>query len=264
MRDFTVGAYRQILDAIKTAGVGVFGVAKWVSEWPDCGILLRHDIDRKPRNALQIAQLENEYRMSSTYYFRMVKGVFQPDIIRQISELGHEIGYHYEDLSLAGGDCDKAKEFFSIHLEQLRAIAKVETIAMHGRPFSVYDNRELWKKFRFADFGVVAEAFLSIDYSDIYYFTDTGGTWGQTRANIRDHVKNGLTADVWKTFDLASFISQNTDKKIALVMHPERWESNVLRWIVQRATDAAANTAKIVIGGLRRPIAADRQRKNRI
>jgi len=249
MRDFTVEAYRQTLNAIKTAGVGVFGVAKWVGERPNCGILLRHDIDRKSQNALRIAQLENEYKISSTYYFRTVKGVFQSDIIRRISDLGHEIGYHYEDLSLAGGDYDKAKELFSKHLEQIRAVAKVETIAMHGRPFSAYDNRNLWKKFKFADFGIVAEAFLSIDYSDVYYLTDTGRTWGQSKANIRDHVKNGLVADVRTTFELALFIQKNTDKKIALVMHPERWETRLLPWVEQRVVDAAANIAKVLIGG---------------
>lgn len=256
MRDFTIEAYRQTLNAIKTAGVKTLGVVKWVDKRPDSGILLRHDVDRKPQNALRIAQLENEYNISSTYYFRTAKGVFQPEIIRRISDLGHEIGYHYEDLSLAGGDYGRAKEHFSIHLEQLRAVAKVETIAMHGSPFSAYDNRDLWKKFKLADFGVVAEAFLSIDYSDVYYLTDTGRTWGQTKANIRDHVKNGLVADVRTTFELALFIQKNTDKKIALVMHPERWENHWLPWAGQRVADAAANTAKMVIGGLHRSLAA--------
>lgn len=259
MRDFTIDAYRQTLNAIKTAGVRVFCVAKWFSECPDSGILLRHDIDRKPQNALRIAKLEKEYQISSTYYFRMVKGVFQPDIVRQISELGHEIGYHYEDLSLAGGDHAKAKELFSTHLAQLRTVANVKTIAMHGRPFSAYDNRDLWKKFKLSDFGVVAEAFLSINYSDVYYLTDTGRTWGQSKANIRDHVKGGRVADVQTTFELALFIQKNTDKKIALVMHPERWESHWLSWLEQWVKDAATNVAKILFGGLRRLFATPQQ-----
>jgi hypothetical protein len=59
-----------------------------------------------------MALIEHEYGIRSTYYFRTVKEVFQPDIIRKIADHGHEIEYHYEVL-------DKAK-----------------TICMHGNPLT--------------------------------------------------------------------------------------------------------------------------------
>jgi hypothetical protein len=244
VRDFTVKAYKQLLNSIKTTGVEVCGVAKWFKEKPKKGILLRHDIDRKPQNALQIAELENDYNIKSTYYFRTVGKVFQPEIIGQISSLEHEIGYHYEDLSLAKGNYEIAEKLFRMHLEKFRTLVKVETIAMHGRPFSPYDNRDLWRKYNCKDFGVLAEAFLDVDYSDMYYLTDTGRTWGQTKANIRDNVRNSLTADVDSTDSLISFIADNADKKIALVMHPERWEDKPTRWAIQYFRDVGANIIK--------------------
>ncbi|MBA7531110.1 hypothetical protein ES705_23321 [subsurface metagenome] len=39
--------------------------------------------------------------IKGTYYFRIVTQSFNPEIIEQIAELGHEIGYHYEDFVLA-------------------------------------------------------------------------------------------------------------------------------------------------------------------
>ena len=247
MRDFSLFTYRGLLQAIRTAGMPVLGISKWLEKRPSNGVMLRHDIDRKPDNALKVAKLESGVGIGSTYYFRITKSSFVPHIIKDIFNLGHEIGYHYEDLSIAKGNYENALKLFREHLGQLRALVPIKTIAMHGRPFSPYDNRDLWKKYRYSDFGVSSEAFLDVDYSDMYYFTDTGRTWGQTRANIRDIVKSNLTASVNTTNQMVSFIRDNNDKKIALVMHPERWEDDIFCWTEQLIKDLLINTAKCVI-----------------
>jgi hypothetical protein len=38
--------------------------------------------------------------ITGSYYFRMVPESFDEDVIRQIYDMGHEVGYHYEDLSM--------------------------------------------------------------------------------------------------------------------------------------------------------------------
>jgi hypothetical protein len=48
-------------------------------------VVLRHDIDRKPKNALRMAELEYELGIQSTYYFRFPY-TFKPEIIREINE----------------------------------------------------------------------------------------------------------------------------------------------------------------------------------
>jgi hypothetical protein len=244
MRDFTLEKYEQLIKTIKENKTAVYGVKKWQELKPASGILLRHDVDRKPRNALKVAELEHKFGISCTYYFRITKNSFDETTIKRIYELGNEIGYHYEDLSLAGGDYEKAIKLFEKHLQKLRSVAPVETIAMHGRPFSPYDNRDLWRRYNHRDFGILAEAFLNVDYSAMYYLTDTGRTWRQTKANIRDTVKNGLAADVDSTDSLISFIRSNANRKIALVMHPERWTDNLIAWMIQYFSDITVNVAK--------------------
>ncbi|MEZ5199008.1 MAG: OST-HTH/LOTUS domain-containing protein [Bacteroidales bacterium] len=61
-------------------------------------VILRHDVDTKKNNSLRFAQIQNKYGIKGSYYFRMVPQSFDKDIIRQIADLGHEIGYHYEDM----------------------------------------------------------------------------------------------------------------------------------------------------------------------
>ena len=62
-------------------------------------VILRHDVDRLPSNALVIAKIEKDASVKASYYFRIVKESYDEDIIRQIVEMGHEVGYHYENLS---------------------------------------------------------------------------------------------------------------------------------------------------------------------
>jgi len=51
-------------------------------------------------------------------------------IIREIRDMGHEIGYHYDDLSFCKGDHEKAIRRFEKNLATLREIAPVKTICM--------------------------------------------------------------------------------------------------------------------------------------
>ena len=50
----------------------------------------------------------------------------EPEIIRAIAALGHEIGYHYEDMSLCGGDIDAAWSHFLTWLDYFRQYYAVE------------------------------------------------------------------------------------------------------------------------------------------
>ena len=44
----------------------------------------------------------------------------------------NEVGYHYEVLSKAKGDYEKAVELFEQELKEFRKIVDVKTICMHG------------------------------------------------------------------------------------------------------------------------------------
>jgi hypothetical protein len=40
-------------------------------------------IDRKAERALKMAKIENDLGIKSTYYFRMKKNIFEPDMIKK-------------------------------------------------------------------------------------------------------------------------------------------------------------------------------------
>lgn len=249
--DFTLKKYRKLLENIQSSGFETYGILDWFEQKPDSGVLIRHDVDRRANNSLKVAKLEKELGIKSTYYFRITSGSFKPVIIKAIKDLGHEIGYHYEDLSIAKGHYDEGIKLFQKHLKQFEGLANVKTIAMHGSPLSKYDNRDIWEKYDFKKYGVEAEAFLSIDYKDVYYFTDTGRSWS-SEANLRDKVDSDLDKKIDTTDELIKFIKENKGQKFAVVSHPERWDDNLLEWSISYAKDRSINIIKLILKNLRK------------
>ena len=68
------------------------------------------------------------------YSFRIVKKSWDEGIIKEIASLDHEIGYHYEEMTTHSGNHQVAFDAFKQNLNQLRKLAKVSTICMHGSP----------------------------------------------------------------------------------------------------------------------------------
>src|SRR3989304_3265080 len=185
--DFTLEKYKKLCQAIASSEYIPLKMHDYLQlKNPYKHIILRHDVDRIPDQAQKMAQIENEHGIISTYYFRTVKEVFRPEIIHQIAGFGHEIGYHYEVLDKAKGDLKKAIKIFDEDLSEFRKITDVTTICMHGNPLTKWLNSDIWKEYNYNNYGIIGEAYLSIDYSNLSYFTDTGRAWNSSRYNIKE------------------------------------------------------------------------------
>ena len=216
MIDFTIQAYRRILKALQQQGFSFLTFEEFVKDSSgNKNIALRHDVDFLPANSLQFARIQAELGIKGTYYFRIISGSFDERIIEEISSLGHEIGYHYEDLSFAdaklraqgaghraqGEEIEKKLvnigiQSFIKNLEKLRRIVPVKTICMHGSPLSKWDSRLLWKYYDYHDFGIVGEPYFDIDFKEVLYLTDTGRRWDGGQVSIRDKAQGtGLRAE---------------------------------------------------------------------
>lgn len=253
--DFTLEKYAVLCQAVVSAGYTVLSVADYLANEnpPEHIVILRHDVDRRLGNALRMAQLEFEIGLKATYYIRMQPAVFQPEILKQISRMNHEIGYHYETLAKAKGNLEEAILLFESELAEFRRICPVRTISMHGSPLSPYDNRDLWRDFDFRQYDLLGEAYLSLDYNKITYLTDTGRSWANNRYNMRDHVATKKqAAQLTTTNDLIASIRRQAFSNICISTHPERWPQNLSGWGLSAATDLCANQVKLAIRLARR------------
>ncbi len=254
IKDFTLQQYSRYLRAIKSNYPSPMRFDEYmaVKVKPESFCMIRHDVDRKPQNALDMAKLESSLGMNAVYYFRMKSNTFKPAIIQEIAALGHEVGYHYECLSDTDGDFDKALLDFEENLAKMREIVPVKTISMHGRPFKPYDNRDLWRKpenhqLLQAKFGILGEVYLDIDYTDIAYVNDTGRNWTAGKANRRDHVNSQVPADFQSATELLTYLQEQPHPKLVFQIHPERWTDKQLEHTVQACKDGVINLIKAVI-----------------
>ncbi|MDP3115419.1 MAG: hypothetical protein Q8M98_11720 [Candidatus Cloacimonadaceae bacterium] len=208
-------------------------------------VILRHDVDRAPLNSMRFAQIEHDKAIQSTYFFRIVRQSYNPQIIKQIIMLGHEVGYHYEDLDLCNGDFEKAYDSFRVNLDKLRKLYPVVTICMHGSPLSKYDNRSLWQKYDYKSLGIIGEPYFDIDYSKLFYITDTGRKWNYREVSFRDKVDSSFKLDINSTKHLISLI-QNGELPDQLMIntHPQRWNDGWAKWLRELVMQRVKNQVK--------------------
>jgi hypothetical protein len=254
MKDFTLNTYEQYLLAIKKS-INVFlRFDEFIpmQHKPEKFCLVRHDVDRKPHLALDMAVIENKLDVKSTYYFRAKKCSYDENIIKKIADLGHEIGYHYESLSDTNGDIALAIKDFEKNLKEFRKIVPINTCSMHGRPLKAFDNRDIWRikenhEYLKNKLGILGEVYLDIDYSDIAYINDTGRNWTSGKSNRRDKVESNISADFKSGDELVNYLNGNPHKRICFQVHPERWSNNQIEWVAQYLKDTSINAAKVVI-----------------
>lgn len=168
---------------------------------PSRFILLRHDIDFAPRYSLEMAELEHELGVASTY-FVLVDGHFynplQKDVIDQIRGirfLGHEIGLHFSVSSAADPDIGKEVAF---RLDLLSAIAGVRVCS-----FSQHDP--------------VNAGFASIDLPAGYH------ACVDASRVIRDHnlLYVSDSAMMWRRHTFETALDE--DRNLCLLAHPQSW-----------------------------------------
>ena len=97
--DFTIEKYRELLLALKEAGYELMRYDEYCEgKRAERMVVMRHDVDRSVERARRLAEVEKEMGVRTSYYFREKFVLNNGDDIKYIAGLGHEVGYHYEDL----------------------------------------------------------------------------------------------------------------------------------------------------------------------
>ncbi len=233
--DFTRRKYRELLTALQASGIEY---------------VLRHDVDKRPYHSLALAQIEAEIGVKAVYYFRCVPCSNDAEVIRQIVGLGHEIGYHYEDMSICNGNAEEAIRHFEQWLTYFRQFYPVHRICMHGAPTSKFDGKDLWKTYNYKDYGVDYEPYFDEDFDKTFYLTDTGRCWDGYKVSVRDKVpqqeqwcKRGLTFHT--TDEIIQWLQKGASvSRVMLTTHPQRWTDSPIEWIEEKIIQTMKNTIK--------------------
>lgn len=267
--DFNIKIYHKLLKSLLNAGFSFQTYAGFIESTQQKKlVILRHDVDKLPHHSLRFAQIQHSMGITGSYYFRAVPESWNKAVIKEISRLGHEVGYHYENMDtvlnqkIAVNDqdtkrlsapeklIDLAYEDFLVNLEKLNGLTNVKTICMHGSPRAKYDNKAIWEKYNYKELGLLGEPYYDMDFDDFFYLTDTGRRWDGWKVSIRDKVsqqenwiKKGL---VFKTTqDIINAANQGElPDKIMFTFHPQRWNSNPYLWTKELVLQNMKNQIK--------------------
>lgn len=275
--DFTFAKYDKLCDEIAKSQYKVFTLREYFLGKNNINkyIILRHDVDRDPETAVLMAKIERKHNIKSTYYFRHIERTLKYDLMRSILEMGHEIGYHYEVLDKANGDHGVAIKIFEQELNDFRKYFTIETIVQHGSPlngdldmssfrgllniiknlinkkniFTKSQNLDLWNKYNFSQFGILGEAYLSIDFDKLDYISDSGGSWSD-KYKIKDNAINKSNKsnklEIKNTDDIINIIKNENKEKLYLLIHSNHWANNYPDWFKKKIIKSIRNTIKLI------------------
>jgi hypothetical protein len=250
--DFTRKKYRQLVSQLKDCGYEFITYQQYCNgNVPEKYVILRHDVDLKPKNSLAVAHDEAEIGAKATYYFRAVPESWDDEIILEINKLGHEVGYHYEPLTTCNGDVQKAYEDFKTNLERLRTLVPCSTICMHGSPRSPFDSKDIWKQYDYKALGIIGEPYLDTDFSKMLYLTDTGRRWDGYKVSVRDKIEGyqeQWDAKGWSFHSTDDIIQALRQKQLPdhlmMTTHPQRWNANFVAWCSELLMQNLKNCVK--------------------
>jgi hypothetical protein len=279
--DFTLRTYLSLLSALQEKGYEFLSFEEFLQRGGRRTVILRHDVDKKPANALKMSDIEKSLGIKASYHFRFPKDNSYRQAITMLASEGHEIAYHYEELDVIfkrqPGLCkniilssklhkmpdneeytewlEQAVSLFESRLKEMRRMYPVKIISMHGSPLSPFDNRDVWKLRNYKDFGIVCEVYSDIDYSSVLYLTDTGRRWDDGAYNMRDrpaedqqHKRGSGRADIYSFRNTKEIIEalrkDSLQDSMIINTHPQRWNDNIFLWGSEKFRQGLKNFLK--------------------
>lgn len=146
--EFTYAAYRNLITELKQNAYQFCGYFDYANK--EKSVIMRHDIDYSLEQSVKMAQIEQEEGISSTYFVLLKTDFYNPvskranDFIREIKNLGHEVGLHFDETVYAGCDVRKLPEMIQREADILSDICgfPVRCFSMH-RPNQVTLGKDL-------------------------------------------------------------------------------------------------------------------------
>jgi hypothetical protein len=198
--DFSLEHYFEVLNSIKNEySIGTIGEYEKLIR-SNKMLMLRHDVDFSLEYALELAKKEAENQIKSTYFILFHGEYYNPfdkkssKIIKEISDLGHEIGLHY-DTSFYPKSSKKEIEIIRKEIEMLEILIqkKINCVSQHVPS----ETRELFINLK--NEGLIDSRDPEI-IKQMKYISDSGHYWreGCMCKHINKHEKlQILTHPIW-------------------------------------------------------------------
>ena len=238
---FKIKDFNYLCETISNSHNKTYSLKQYLEQSPDRNyIIMRHDVDYNIDSAIKIAEIESRYGINSTYYIRLNKKT-TPEKILILKSLSSEIGLHYDALANVKGDVKRASSIFKRQFDFLNSITDVKTISAHGSSIKKSRNTDLIKEINMQEYNLIGDAMISVDFSELPYYTDTGRSWDLEKNKLNDFPSTMPENYEYinNTYDLCSLIQQQHDSGIYISSHPELWANNSHLDILKEVQDGS-------------------------
>lgn len=201
---FSSKHYREILNLLKDNSYHFlfYKDYRYNSQPNKKSVILRHDIDQSINAAYNMAQIENDLAVKSTYFVWITSpfyNIFDPSqtkLLKSILNLGHDIGLHFDPTAYPESD-----DIVEKLLSETSTLAKVinheiSSFSFH-RPSKSILNKTLKIK------GLL-NSYDKIFFEEFKYISDSNHNWRE--GCVCNHLKNNnqmhiLTHPIWWNYD---------------------------------------------------------------
>lgn len=231
--DFTLKNYKNILKLAISKGYG-FSLFDTLFEYPQRSIILRHDLEFSVPIALEMAKIEHQLGVKSTYFIQLHCDFYNAlelktfHTIKEIESLGHEIALHFDAHFWGIQDTQQLEQFLLIDKDTF-----TKYFSKAPRLFSFHNNNAFTLACENDSYGGMHNVYATKYKKEFGYCADSTGFWRyeilQDRINeAKDNVLQVLVHDamwqdialpprrrVYKTIDEhASFMKKSYDETL--------------------------------------------------
>jgi len=135
--DFSYKAYKRLIHSLQRHGYIIADYHNW-NKFDKCAIL-RHDIDTSIEKAVEIGKLEASLGVKSTFFVLLSSDFYNVmtkksrDGLRELSDLGHELGLHFDETVYKFSNLDEFRVAIKNEAEILEKTlgTEISTVSMH-------------------------------------------------------------------------------------------------------------------------------------
>ena len=197
MIEFSFNGYSGLIKALQERNY-YFADYHNYSVFSKC-VILRHDIDNSIEKAVEIAELESDLGVKSTYFSLLRTDFYNPASrkniasLKKIQSLGHEIGLHFDEMAYDNlNDVERAIKNEAFILADIIG-TQISTVSMH-RP----SQKTLEANY---DLSPMVNSYGKTFFNDFKYLSDSRRRW---REPVLDIIRSGqyarlhiLTHPIW-------------------------------------------------------------------
>jgi hypothetical protein len=182
---FSFSYYRQMLNQAIDAGYRCTSFANY-SESSSRTVIVRHDVDYTLNGVREMAEIERSLGINASYFFRVHANeynLFSPyvqQLLRHLMMLGHEIGLHFEAMSVGRALAVDPPDLLrrEIKILELACGKAIESVSEH-RDISqvVHSTPNFHDIYDPLDSGVKRYALEPRFFKEMKYLSDSNGVW---------------------------------------------------------------------------------------